>query len=105
MAEAAGIFIGHAHGDNAWCRTFVETLASVWYDEHNLGYGVLGDEIEKELRARPIFIVIRSPASVGKPWVRRETDAAISLRDEIQNGSSCRWGRRPPQRPLSGVMA
>lgn len=46
MAEAAGIFVSHAHEDNVWCRTFVETLrqagANVWYDEHNLGYGELG---------------------------------------------------------------
>jgi tetratricopeptide (TPR) repeat protein len=56
--------------------------ASVWYDEHNLGYGALGEEIERELKARSIFVVILSPASVGKPWVRRETNAAISLRDE-----------------------
>jgi hypothetical protein len=42
---------------------------------------VLGEEIERELRARPIFIVILSPASVTKLWVRREVTAAISLRD------------------------
>jgi Flp pilus assembly protein TadD len=86
MAEAAGIFVSHAHEDNAWCRTFVGALrqggATVWYDEHNLGYGVLGEEIERELKARPIFLVILSPASVGKPWVRREMDAAIHLRDQ-----------------------
>jgi tetratricopeptide (TPR) repeat protein len=86
MAEAAGIFVSHAHEDNAWCRTFVGALrqggATVWYDEHNLGYGVLGEEIERELKARPIFLVILSPASVGKPWVRREMDAAIQLRDQ-----------------------
>ncbi|MGO8948352.1 MAG: tetratricopeptide repeat protein [Ktedonobacterales bacterium] len=86
MAEADGIFVSHAHEDNGWCRTFVEALrqtgASVWYDENNLGYGVLGEEIEREIQARPIFIVILSPASVRKPWVRREIEAAISLRDE-----------------------
>jgi tetratricopeptide (TPR) repeat protein len=86
MAEAADIFLSHAHEDNAWCRTFVEALrqggATVWYDEHSLGYGVLGEEIERELLARPIFIVILSPASVNSPWVRLEVDAAIHLRDQ-----------------------
>jgi tetratricopeptide (TPR) repeat protein len=86
MAQAAGIFVSHAHEDNAWCRAFVLALreagADVWYDEHNLGYGVLGEEIERELKVRPIFIVILSPASVGKPWVRREMNAAVGLRDE-----------------------
>jgi tetratricopeptide (TPR) repeat protein len=97
MAEAAGIFVSHAHEDNAWCRVFVEALrqggATVWYDEHNLGYGVIGDEIERELQARPIFIVILSPASVDKPWVRREMDAAMRLRDQT------------PQRIILPVMA
>jgi tetratricopeptide (TPR) repeat protein len=97
MPQAAGIFVSHAHEDNTWCRTFVQALfnagASVWYDEHNLGYGALGEEIERELRARPIFLVILSPASVGKPWVRREMTAAITLRD------------RDPERIILPVVA
>jgi tetratricopeptide (TPR) repeat protein len=86
MAQEAGMYVSHAHEDHAWCRTFVEALrlsgANVWYDEHNLGYGALDEEIEQELGDRPIFIVILSPASVRKPWVRREMDTAIRLRDE-----------------------
>jgi tetratricopeptide (TPR) repeat protein len=86
MAQVAGIYVSHAHEDHGWCRTFVEALrlggANVWYDEHNLGYGALDEEIERELGDRPIFIVILSPASVRKPWVRREMDTAIRLRDE-----------------------
>lgn len=86
MAQAARIFVSHAHEDNAWCRAFVQALrqagADMWYDEHNLGYGTLGEEIERELRARPIFLVILSPAAIHKPWVRREVEAAISLKDE-----------------------
>jgi tetratricopeptide (TPR) repeat protein len=86
MAEAARIFVSHAQEDTTWCCAFVDALrqggARVWYDEHNLGYGVLGDEIEQELRACPCFIVILSPASVAKPGVRREMNAAIGLHDE-----------------------
>ncbi|MGO8947004.1 MAG: toll/interleukin-1 receptor domain-containing protein [Ktedonobacterales bacterium] len=86
MTEAAAIFVCHAHEDNAWCRTFVEALrragATVWYDEANLGSGVLGEEMDREMRARPIFIVILSPASVDEPRVRRQIEAAIGLRDE-----------------------
>ena len=86
MAEAVRIFVSHAQEDTIWCCAFVEALrqggARVWYDEHNLGYGVLGDEIERELRACSIFIVILSPVSVAKPGVRREMDAAIGLHDE-----------------------
>lgn len=79
------IFVSHAHEDNVWCRTFVHLLhhagADVWYDEQNFGHGVIVDEIERELKARPIFIVVLSPTSVLKPWVRREVEAAMSLRD------------------------
>jgi tetratricopeptide (TPR) repeat protein len=86
MAEAARIFVSHSHADNAWTRPFVEALrqagADVWYDEHNLGYGVLDDEIERELRARPIFLVVLSPAAVARPFVRREMAAAINLQDQ-----------------------
>ena len=86
MAEAAGIFVSHAHEDHAWCRTFVELLrqegADVWYDDHDVGDGMLQDDIECELQARPIFIVILSPASVDNPTVSREMNAAIHLRDQ-----------------------
>jgi tetratricopeptide (TPR) repeat protein len=98
MAEAARIFISHSHQDIDWCRAFIsilrgETQADVWYDEHNLGYGLLMDEIERELSARPIFIVIFSPDSVASQWVRRETNAAIHLQD------------RDPTRIVLPVMA
>ncbi|HEY7832185.1 MAG TPA: TIR domain-containing protein, partial [Ktedonobacterales bacterium] len=85
--RAAPIFISHCHEDNAWCRAFVEGLrhagADVWYDEHNMGYGALQEKIEHEMRARSIFIVILSPIAVTKPkpWVKREMNAAISLKD------------------------
>ena len=86
MAEAAGIFVSHAHEDNDWCRAFVHALrdagANVWYDEHDLGYGTIGEEIERELMSRPIFLVVFSPRSVGKPWVCREMTAAMNLQDE-----------------------
>lgn len=85
MAQAAGIFVSHAHEDNAWCREFVQALrdagADVWYDEYSLGHGRITEEIERELRARPIFVLILSPVSVGKRWVQREMDAAMRLQD------------------------
>jgi tetratricopeptide (TPR) repeat protein len=86
MSTAARIFVSYAFEDDAWCRAFVEALrlggASVWYDKYHLGYGVLGEKIEQELRASPIFIVALSPAAVAKPWVRREMDAAMGLKDK-----------------------
>ena len=47
--------------------------------EHDLGYGALRDIIERELAARPIFILGLSPTSVGSRWVSDETDAAMEL--------------------------
>jgi hypothetical protein len=85
MAQAARIFVSHAHEDTPWCRTFVQALrdagADVWYDEHDLGDGVISEEIERELQARPMFIVLLSPASMVSPQVQREVRAAIDLRD------------------------
>lgn len=79
------IFVSHAHEDSPWCNAFVAALrqagADVWYDEHNLGYGRLMDEIERELRHRRIFLAVLSPAAVASPWVRREVVAAINLHD------------------------
>jgi pSer/pThr/pTyr-binding forkhead associated (FHA) protein len=85
MPQIASLFVSHNHDDNEWCHDFVAHLrekgADVWYDEHNLGYGVLRDEIERQILARPIFIVALSPTSVASKWVRREVDAAIHLHD------------------------
>lgn len=87
MAEqqTVNVFVSHAHEDSAWCNMFVATLrqagVDIWYDEHNLGYGRLMDEIERELRQRRVFLVILSPAAIASPWVRREVHAAMSLHD------------------------
>lgn len=86
MAQPASVFVSHCHEDNVWCRAFVAALgragADIWYDEKSLGYGLLMEEIERELRARPIFIPVLSPAAVASKWVRREVSAAIRLHDE-----------------------
>lgn len=89
MASRVRIFISHSHEDNAWCREFVAALRAqntdVWYDEHNMGYGALSEEIERELRTRSIFIVVLSPHSINSRWVAREVDAAIHLQDRDSN--------------------
>jgi tetratricopeptide (TPR) repeat protein len=86
MPQAARIFVSHSSENSAWCHTFVLALrsagADAWYDEHNLGYGGLMDVIEREIRARPIFIVVLSPHAVASRWVQREMQAAIILQDE-----------------------
>src|SRR5258708_36464201 len=86
MAQAARIFVSHSPTDPTWPRPFVAALrragADVWYDEHDLGYNTLSDEIERELRVRPIFLLVLSPAASASPWVRREMAAAIHLTDQ-----------------------
>ncbi|HEY7021294.1 MAG TPA: toll/interleukin-1 receptor domain-containing protein, partial [Ktedonobacterales bacterium] len=58
------IFVSHSHQNNDACRALVNALrevgADVWYDEYNMTSGRLGQTIERELRARPVFIVMLS---------------------------------------------
>jgi TIR domain len=55
--------------------------ADVWYDEHNLGNGQLMSDIQRELGARPIFIVILSKHAFASRWVKRETTWAYEMQD------------------------
>ncbi len=91
------IFVSHSHQDNAFCRQLVQALrdanADVWYDEHNLGSGQLLDRIEAELKVRPVFIVILSPAALTSQWVRDESKWAYA-----------RY-KRDPQRIILPVLA
>ena len=71
------IFVSHSHEDDVYCRELVHALreagSDVWYDEHSLKVGQLIDTIEVELRARPVFVVVLSPAALRSTWVRDET--------------------------------
>jgi len=77
------IFVSHSHEDYDACNALVEALrdagADVWYDEHNLTSGRLGPTIERELRARPVFIVMLSPAALASHWVEDEARWAYNL--------------------------
>ena len=77
------VFVSHSHDDAAFCRAIVEGLrdagADVWYDEHNMGSGELGRTIEQEVRRRPVFVVILSPAALHSRWVEDETRWAYRL--------------------------
>ncbi len=73
----AGVRLSHSHEDDTFCQAVVAGLrgagADVWYDEHNMGSGQLIDTIERELRARPVFVLVLSPAALRSQWVRDET--------------------------------
>jgi hypothetical protein len=77
------IFVSHSHKDDAACHALVEALrgaeADVWYDEHNMGSGKLMEVVERELRARPVFVLILSPAALTSEWARDESSWAYGL--------------------------
>jgi tetratricopeptide (TPR) repeat protein len=83
MAEQLKVFVSHSHQDDAFCRQLVAALrgagADVWYDEHNMGPGQLGPTIEHELRVRPVFVLILSPAALTSAWVEDESRWAYSF--------------------------
>jgi tetratricopeptide (TPR) repeat protein len=78
------IFVSHSHQNNAFCAELVQVLrsagADVWYDDESLQTGQLGPIIEREIRERPVFIVVLSPASLASRWVEDETRWAYKLR-------------------------
>ncbi len=82
------VFVSHSHEDDQYCRHFVAELRrllgsadTVWYDEHNLGSGELLTEIQRQLHARPIFIVVLSKAALHRStWVADECRWAFQLR-------------------------
>jgi tetratricopeptide (TPR) repeat protein len=97
MPTQMKIFISHSAQDKAICDQLVVALrgagANVWYDEHNLGAGVLRDEIMRELAARSVVLIILSKAAFASQWVRDECEWAYNLY------------RRKPERLILPVVA
>jgi tetratricopeptide (TPR) repeat protein len=77
------VFVSHSSSDKAFADALVSALrqagADVWYDEHNLGAGQLLDDIQRELAARPAFIVVLSKAAFASAWAQRECNWAFNL--------------------------
>jgi tetratricopeptide (TPR) repeat protein len=77
------VFVSHSSTDKAVCDQVVGALrgagADVWYDEHNLGAGVLRREIMKELAERPVALVMLSKAAFASDWVQDECEWAYNL--------------------------
>ena len=80
------IFVSHSHQDNQFCRQLVEFLrdnlpreTDIFYDERTLhGGDPWIQNIQREVLARPIFVVICSPNAVASEWVREETNLALN---------------------------
>jgi ABC-type transport system substrate-binding protein len=78
------VFVSHSHQDNALCDAFVAALQSrgvdVWYDRHDLQVGhLLSTEIQRELQARTVYILLATPASIASYWVETELGAYREL--------------------------
>jgi TIR domain len=89
------VFVSHTSSDKEFCQELVAALrtagADVWYDEHNLGIGVLREEIMRQLAERPAFIVVVSKAALASRWVRDECEWTYNLyRRPTTPGSSPR---------------
>jgi formylglycine-generating enzyme required for sulfatase activity len=86
MPEQVRIFVSHSHKDNDFGMRLVKDLRhalgsvdAVWYDAYGGLHG--GDDwwetIVKELTARPIFIVVLSPAAITSKYVLSEFKMAL----------------------------
>jgi tetratricopeptide (TPR) repeat protein len=101
MPAMARIYVSYAREDTEWCRAFVEALrwqgADVWHAERSGGpvqnYGGLPDEAERELRSRPVFIVVLSPA------------ALVALRAKLEIALAVQLATDQPARAVLAVMA
>ena len=78
------VFLSHSSTDRDVAESVVTALrgagADVWFDEHNLGPGQLLKEITRELRARPVFLVLLSEQAIASAWVQNECEWAFTLR-------------------------
>jgi tetratricopeptide (TPR) repeat protein len=83
MPTQMKIFLSHSSADNEVCEQLVMALrgarADVWYDEHNLGAGVLRREIMQELATRPVTVILLSKAALTSDWVHDECEWAYNL--------------------------
>ncbi len=77
------VFLSHSSADKDVAERVVVALrragADVWFDEHNLGATQLLDEIMRQLRARPVFIVLLSQTAFASDWVKRECKWAFNI--------------------------
>ena len=77
------IFVSHSRVDHAVCDALVKALreagADVWYEDGHLDTGRDMEEIERELQASPVFLVLLLPAAVSSDKVKEESSLADRL--------------------------
>ncbi|HEX9057183.1 MAG TPA: toll/interleukin-1 receptor domain-containing protein [Ktedonobacterales bacterium] len=108
MSHLARIIVSYSAPDTDWCRAFVEALrwsgSDVWTaDDH-----VSGDVVDRELRARPVCIIVLSPSALMTAHVERVVRAALSLRDAASErlllAVVAEYCKLPPQWPKFEVL-
>lgn len=82
------IFVSHSHLDNAFCRAFVAQLRrelrltspdDIFYDESSFHVSDAWlEKMQREVVARPIFVIILSPHSVVADYVKMEVNLALT---------------------------
>lgn len=84
------VFLCHATADKPFVRRLGAELErfgfDVWIDERNIAVGdSLRESIEAAMDHAKFVIVVLSPTSVRRPWVRDEISAAFDI--EMERGS------------------
>jgi tetratricopeptide (TPR) repeat protein len=87
LTSPARIFVSHTPEDDEFCQDLVGALrsagADVWSNDHHYSLSQLLPVIEPEVRARPVFVVILSPAALRSGTVTAAcTWAATYLRHD-----------------------
>ena len=83
MDESWDVFISYGHDDAEWVRALAENLERaglhVFFDEWEIGPGdVLVHRLEAGLLGSLNGILVASPTSVTRPWVREEYAAMVT---------------------------
>jgi len=88
MSSSKRIFISHSSKDDKIARIIVEALRGygfdVWYDEHDLGFGYIRQQLEESLSTCQVFMVLLSQDALQSLWVNREINAALSLEERLE---------------------
>ncbi len=68
IAGCLQVFVSHSHQDEAFCRAIAKGLrdagADVWHAKHHGQTGRLDATGEREIRRRPVFVVLLSPGAL-----------------------------------------
>jgi tetratricopeptide (TPR) repeat protein len=107
MSHLARIVVSHTVQDTDWCRAFVEALrwsgSDVWSGDENTSAA-----LDRELRARPVCIVVLSHTALASSHVEQVVRAVMSMREPASDrlllaviAEPCKL---PPQWPKFEVL-